>query len=111
MNSGKLRAIAISTAKRVELAPDIPTVAEQGVPGFEPISWYPIFAPARTPPEIVSKVNADINHVLQRPDVRSRFLAMGMVPSIGPPEALRDYLEVEIRRWSKVVSEVGIKAE
>lgn len=111
VKSGKLRAIAISTARRVELAPDIPTVAEQGVVGFESISWYPIFAPARTPPAVVMKINADVNRILQKSDVRSRFLAMGMVPFIGPPAALRDYLDVEIKRWSKVIAEVGIKPE
>ena len=111
VKAGRLRAVGITSAKRVELAPDIPTVAEQGVPGFESVSWYPLFAPARTPADIVKKISGDINQILQKPDVRSRFLAMGMVPFIGPPQALRDYLDLEIKRWGKVIADAGIKPE
>lgn len=109
--SGKVRALAVSSAKRVELAPDLPSVAEAGVPGFDGTSWYPFLAPARTPQAIVQKINTDINRVLQRPDVRSRFLAIGMVPVGGTPEALRDYLAAEIKRWGKVIAETGVTAE
>ena len=109
--AGKVRVIAVSSAKRVELAPDLPSVAEQGVAGFDGTSWYPIFAPARTPAAIIRKINADINQILRKPDVRSRFLAIGMVPAGGPPELLRDYLDTEIRRWGKVIADVGVKAE
>ncbi len=109
--AGKARLIAVSSAKRVELAPDLPSVAEQGVAGFDGTSWYPIFAPARTPPAIIYRINADINNSLRKPDVRARFLAVGMVPVGGTPEVLRDYLDVEIKRWSKVIFDIGVKAE
>ena len=109
--AGKARVIAVSSAKRVELAPDLPSVAEQGVPGFDGTSWYPLFAPARTPAAIVNTINGDINRILQKPDVRARFLAIGMVPAGGPPAVLRDYLAEEIRRWGKVIVDVGVKAE
>ncbi len=109
--SGKARVIAVSSAKRVELAPDLPTVAEQGIPGFDGTSWYPIFAPAKTPPVIINKINGDINHILQKPEVRKRFLAIGMVPAGGPPAVLRDYLAEEIKRWGKVIADVGVKPE
>ncbi|HTE16685.1 MAG TPA: tripartite tricarboxylate transporter substrate binding protein [Burkholderiales bacterium] len=109
--TGKARLIAVSSAKRVELAPDLPSVAEQGVAGFDGTSWYPLFAPARTPAAIIQKINGDINRILQKPEVRSRFLSMGMVPVGGAPEVLRDYLDVEIRRWGKVIADTGVKAE
>ena len=109
--AGRARVLAVSSAKRVELAPDLPSVAESGVPGFDGTSWYPFFAPARTPQAIIQKINGDINRILQKPDVRSRFLALGMVPFIGPPEALRDYLDAEIKRWSKVMIDAGVKPE
>lgn len=109
--TGKARLLAVSSAKRVELAPDLPSVAEQGVTGFDGTSWYPLFAPARTPPALIQKINADVNQILQRPDVRNRFLSMSMIPMPGPPEVLRDYLDVEIKRWGKVIADNGVKPE
>ncbi len=109
--AGRARVIAVSSAKRVELAPEIPSVAEQGIAGFDGTSWYPFFAPARTPLAIVQKINGDIHRVLQKPEVRSRFLALGMIPVGGAPEVLRDYLDVEIKRWGKVIASTGVQAE
>jgi tripartite-type tricarboxylate transporter receptor subunit TctC len=109
--AGRARVLAVSSAKRVELAPDLPSVAEAGVPGFDGTSWYPFFAPARTPMALIQKINTDINRILQKPDVRSRFLAMGMIPAGGAPEVLRDYLAVEIKRWGKVIADTGVRAE
>jgi tripartite-type tricarboxylate transporter receptor subunit TctC len=111
VKAGRARALAVSSAKRVELAPELPSVAEAGVPGFDGTSWYPFFAPARTPQAIIHRINADINRILQKPEVRARFLAMGMVPAGGAPAALRDYLTAEIARWGKVIADVGVKAE
>ena len=109
--AGRARVIAVSSAKRVELAPDLPSVAEQGIAGFDGTSWYPFFAPARTPAAIVQKINGDIHRILQKPEVRSRFLALGMIPVGGAPEVLRDYLDVEVRRWGKVIAATGVQAE
>jgi tripartite-type tricarboxylate transporter receptor subunit TctC len=109
--SGKARVLAVSSAKRVELAPDIPSVAEQGLPGFDGSSWYPIFAPARTPPEIIRKVSQDVDQILRKPEVRARYLALGMVPVGGAPDILRDYLAAEIKRWGKVIADTGVKPE
>jgi tripartite-type tricarboxylate transporter receptor subunit TctC len=109
--AGRARVLAVSSAKRVELAPDLPSVAEAGVPGFDGTSWYPFFAPARTPAALLQKINADINRILQKPEVRSRFLTLGMIPAGGAPEVLRDYLAVEIKRWGKVIADTGVKAE
>jgi tripartite-type tricarboxylate transporter receptor subunit TctC len=111
VKSGRTRALAVSSAKRVELAPELPSVAEAGVPGFDGTSWYPFFAPARTPAALIQKINADVNRILQKPDVRSRFLAMGMIPVGGAPDVLRDYLAEELKRWGKVIADTGVKAE
>jgi tripartite-type tricarboxylate transporter receptor subunit TctC len=109
--SGKLRALAVSSAKRVEVAPEIPTVAESGVPGFEVIAWYNVFAPARTPRAIVNRLNAEINRILQQPDVRERFMALGVAPLTGTPDDLGNYLKFEVARWAKLIKEAGIKLE
>jgi tripartite-type tricarboxylate transporter receptor subunit TctC len=111
VRSGKLRAIAVSSAKRAEVAPEIPTVAESGVPGFEVIAWYNMFAPARTPRPIVNRLNTEINRILQQPDVRERFHALGVSPLSGSPEDLGKYLKFEVDRWAKLIRERGIKLD
>lgn len=109
--AGRLRALAVSSAKRVEVASEVPTVAESGVPGFEVIAWYNMFAPAGTPRPIVKQLNAEINRLLREPQVHERFLALGVVPLLGTPEALGDYLKFEVTRWAKLIKETGIKLE
>jgi len=109
--SGKLRALGVSTSKRIEVAPDLPTIAESGLPGYEVIAWYNLFAPAGTPRPVINKINAEINRILQQPDVRERLLTLGVIPLSGTPEALGDYLQFEITRWAKLIREAGIKAE
>ena len=108
---GRLRALAVSSAKRVEVAPEVPTVAESGVPGFEVIAWYNMFAPAGTPRAVVNQINAEINRMLQEPRVRQRFQALGVMPLSGTPEALGDYLKFEVGRWARLIKEAGIKLE
>ncbi len=109
--AGKVRVLAVSSAKRIETAPEIPTVAESGLSGFEVTGWYAVFAPAKTPRTIVNQINAEINRILQRPDVREIFVANDLVPLGGTPEALGDYLKIEIARWAKVIREAGIKSQ
>ena len=111
VRSGKLRAIAVSSAKRAEVAPEIPTVAESGVPGFEVIAWYNMFAPARTPRSIVNRLNAELNRMLLQPDVRERFRALGVTPLSGTPEDLGNLLKSEIARYAKLIREAGIKLD
>lgn len=108
---GRARALAVTSAQRLPQIPELPTVAESGIPGFDPIGWYGFFAPAGTPKPVITRLNADINHILQQPDVKERFIANGMFPTGGPPEALRDHLRSEITRWSKVIKDAGIKPE
>jgi tripartite-type tricarboxylate transporter receptor subunit TctC len=109
--AGRVRALAVTSAKRLEQIPELPTVAESGVPGYDPIGWYAIFAPAGTPRGVVLRLNAEINRVLRQTEVRERLLENGMFPAVGPPEALRDHLKSEIARWSKVIKSAGIQPE
>ena len=109
--AGKLRALGVSSAKRVEVAPELPTVAESGLPGFEVIAWYNMFAPAGTPRGIVDRINAEVNRALEQPQVRERFLALGVMPLSGTPETLGAYLKFEIDRWAKLIKQAGIKLE
>jgi len=111
VRNGKLRALAVSSAKRAEVAPEIPTVAESGVPGFEVLAWYNMFAPARTPRSIVNRLNAEVNRMLQQPDVRERFKGLGVSPLGGTPEDLGTLLKVEIARYAKLIKDSGIKVE
>jgi tripartite-type tricarboxylate transporter receptor subunit TctC len=109
VRSNKLRAIAVTGAKRAEAAPEIPTVAESGLPGFEMIAWYNTFAPARTPNAIVNKLNTEINRILQLPDVREKLSTQGVAAMTGTPADLGKYLNFEVERWAQVIKEAGIK--
>ena len=109
--AGRVRALAVSSAKRVELAPELPSVAELGFPGFEAVSWYPIFAPAGTPRALILKINADVNRILAKPDIRERFLKTGMIPFGGTPEALGEYFKADVQRWSRIITDLGVKPE
>lgn len=109
VRAGKLRAIAVTSPKRAPAAPEIPTVAESGLPGFEMIAWYNTFAPGRTPDAITRKLNAEINRILQLPDVREKLGGQGVTPMIGTQAELSKYLDFEVERWAKVIKEAGIK--
>ena len=109
--AGKLRVLAVTSAKRIETAPEIPTVDESGLPGFEMIVWHAIFAPSGTPRDIINKINVEVNRILQQPKIRTFFLGNDLVPMGGAPEALGDYLKMEISRWPKVIKEAGITPE
>lgn len=109
--AGKIRALAVTSARRVELAPDLPSVSESGLPGFDPIGWYAMFAPAATPRSLVNRINTVVNRGIQQRDLQERMSANGMVPVGGAPEVLRDYMKGEIARWGKVIKESGIQPE
>ena len=109
VRGGKLRALGISSAQRVASAPDTPTVAEQGLPGFETGSWQGVVAAAGTPREIVAKMNAEFARVLNIPDVRERLAQQGAEVRTGTPEAMGAFIRDEKARWSKVVRESGAK--
>ena len=111
VRSGKLRALAVSTAKRSAAAPELPTVAESGVPGFDATAWIAMFAPAGTPREIVARLNAEINKGLATPEMRDRLIGLGADPVGGTPEEFGATLKGELVKWAKVVKESGAKIE
>ena len=111
VRNGRVRALAVSSIKRAEIAPELPTVAESGVPGFDVVSGYTLFAPARTPRAVVERVNRDVNAVLQQPETRERFLALGVTPIVSTPQSLAEYMKREIARWAKLIKAIGVKPE
>jgi tripartite-type tricarboxylate transporter receptor subunit TctC len=111
VKAGRLRGLATTGTKRAALAPDIPTVAEAGVPGYEVTVWFGLVAPAGTPREIVQKLNAEVVKILAMPDVRERFLAQGVEPVGSTPEQFGEHIRGQMAKWSKVVQDAGVKAE
>lgn len=111
VRAGRLRALAVTSARRTNVAPELPTLDEAGVPGFDVVSGYTLFAPAGTPRAIIGKVNADINSVLRQPEMKERFLALGVTPIISTPDSLAAYLDSEIARWGKIIRDLDIKPE
>jgi len=105
----KLRAIAVSTAKRHPIAPDVPTVAESGVPGFDAVSWLGLAAPAGTPDEIIQVLNKAANQALQTPSVRDKLLAMGTTPVGGTSAEFAKFVETQVATWKRVMAAVGIQ--
>lgn len=111
VKQGRLKVLAVSSLKRVEALPDVPTVTEAGFADFEERSWVGFFAPARTGPDIVNKLNGEINRILAAADVRERFASLGLEPHPGSPAEFADYVRREVAKWAKIVKTVGIKAD
>ena len=111
VKAGRLRAIAVTSTKRSPLLPDVPTVSEAGLPGFDVTSWYGVFAPAAVPRNLVTKVNGDISAVLEAPDLRERLQRMDAEPSPQSPEDFARFVREEIAKWAKVVKASGATAD
>jgi len=111
LKDNKVRALAITTAKRSPLVPDVPTVAESGYPGFESVASYGFFAPAGTPKAIVDKLNKEINVVLLDPQLKEKLLAQGIEIEGSTPEALQAFVKGEIDKWARVIKTSNIKPE
>jgi len=111
VKSGRLRPIVVTSLKRSAIAPDIPTVAESGLPGFEAGTWYGISTPAGTPRAIVDQLNAAIVKSVQLPDTREKLLAQGAEPMTGSAEQMGQFVRGEIARWAKVVKAAGIQLD
>jgi tripartite-type tricarboxylate transporter receptor subunit TctC len=109
--AGSLRALAVTTKDRVAVVPDIPTIAESGVPGFDVFSWFGFFVPARTPQDVIAKINADTNAALAYAPVKSRFEELGAVPKGSTPAELAAFLQSEIDKWGPVIREAKIRVE
>jgi tripartite-type tricarboxylate transporter receptor subunit TctC len=111
IKAGKMRPLAITTARRSAMLSEVPTMTEAGVPGFQASSWFAIFAPARTPKAIIDKLNADILQVLRMPEVRERLTGLGFDVVGGTPEELATFLKAEIAKWTRVVKDSGAKVD
>jgi len=111
LRSGRARALATTGSKRAQLLPDVPTIAESGYPGYEAMNWYAYVAPAKTPKDIVERLNREIVKALVAPDVVALLHKQGMEPSTSSPEELRRYIAREYETWGRVVKQAGIKAE
>ena len=109
IEAGKLRALGVTTRKRSAALPDVPTIAESGLPGYELMPWFAAFAPAGTPPEVVTKLNAAMRQALADPKVRATLDSIGAESIGGSPEELRDHLGRETAQWKTLVKERGIK--
>jgi len=111
IKAGKVKAYATASTNRFSGAPDIPTVAEAGFPGFDAAPWFAMFAPARTPPYIVRVHNRDMVAIIGSPAVRAWLVSQGADPVPGTPEELAVFLKNDIEKWGKVIRAAGIKAE
>ena len=111
VKSGAVRALAVTTAKRSAAAPDVPTMAEAGLKGYETSTWGGVLAPAGTPKDVVDKLNAEMNKALAAPDVRQRMLDAGIEPAGGTPQQFAAFIQSEMVKWGKVAKTAGIQPE
>jgi tripartite-type tricarboxylate transporter receptor subunit TctC len=111
VRSGRLRALGITGAKRSGAVPEIPTVAETGLPGYEAVQWYGVLVPAQTPREIIARLHSELVAVLQSPDVKQKFLNDGADPIGNSPDEFGGFIRAETEKWAKVVRVAGIKPE
>lgn len=111
MKTGKLRALAVTSARRSSAAKNVPTMAESGFPGYEAINWVGVLAPARTPVPIIARLNSDIVGIFRQADTEQRLIALGGEPAAGSPDAFAKYMKSEISKWAKVIKESGVQPE
>ncbi|MBB1624707.1 tripartite tricarboxylate transporter substrate binding protein [Achromobacter sp. UMC71] len=109
VKSGKVRAIGVSSLKRLSLMPDVPTLDEAGLKGYETVAWGGVVAPKGTPPDVVAKLNADIQKALQAPDVRTGLETLGAVPATGTPEEFKQLIDRETAKWQQIIETAGIE--
>jgi tripartite-type tricarboxylate transporter receptor subunit TctC len=111
VRSGKLKIIALTTAKRSQAIPEVPTIAESGVPGYEATLWYGILAPARTPEAIIKRMNAELTTALKNPDMVEKLSTQAVEPHPTSPEQFAALIRSELAKWSKVISASGMKSD
>jgi len=111
IQGGKVRALGMTGNQRYESLPDVPTIAEAGLAGFDVNGWYGLYAPAGTPKDIITRLNAEVVKILAMPDVKARLLDAGIIATSSSPEAFAAYAQAETIRWAKVVKDANIKTE
>ena len=111
VKSSRLKLLGVATMKRLPIMPDVPTIHESGVPGYDANQWYGVLAPAATPRDIITKLHTDIVKVLARPDVKERLAADGAEPVANTPEQFAAHIKAEIARWAPVVTASGAKPD
>lgn len=111
VKSGRLKALAVTSAARMATVPDLATVAESGYPGYEADAWFGVLAPARTPAPISARLSADVQRILRAPELRQRLTERWMKPLAGGPKAFARHIAVESQRWSNVIKQAGIRAD
>ena len=111
VKAGELKAIAVTSANRSPAAPNVPTIAESGLPGFEATSWFALFGPANMPRDVLMRINAETVRVMNLPDVREKLSALGLEVAPGSPESLASVVQSETAKWAKVVKESGAKPD
>jgi tripartite-type tricarboxylate transporter receptor subunit TctC len=111
VQGGKVKLIAVTSAQRLDGMKNIATVAEAGYPGFEALAWNGLFAPAGTPPEVVARINADVNEVLHDPAVRDALNAQGLIVGGGSAAEFKAFIDAEARKWGAIIRKVGITAD
>ncbi|UUZ62171.1 hypothetical protein LP417_18160 [Polaromonas sp. P1-6] len=111
VKAGKMRALAVTSSKRLSELPDVPTVAEQGYPGFDVSVFFGVYAPADTPSAIIQKLNTELNKALQADDVKSMFLTQGVQRVGGSVEDFRKFNAAQDKKWSALIRKAGIKAD
>jgi len=111
VNAGRLRALAVSGAQRSPALPEVPTMAEAGLPGFDATAWYSIVVPAGTPKPIITRLNAELVKILKSPDIRARLISEGADVETSTPEELAAFVRSEIPKWSKAIKDSGTKID
>jgi tripartite-type tricarboxylate transporter receptor subunit TctC len=111
VKAGKVKALGISSPKRSSLVPDLPTVAEAGLPGFQSLVWFGLLGPANTPKAVVERMNAEMNKALLLPDIQARFVQMGFEPAGGTSADFAQTIDRDAQKWSKVIKDAGVKPE
>jgi tripartite-type tricarboxylate transporter receptor subunit TctC len=111
VKAGKLRALAVTTKSRSALMPELPTIAEAGLPGFETVAWFGVLAPAGTPPDVVNKLSAEIAKIARSPEIREKLVAMGAEPVGGTPDEFKAVMDRDIAKWKPLAQKVGIKVD
>ena len=111
IRAGKLKGLAITSAKRSPLAPELPTVAESGLPGFEGVTWFGLVVPAATPKDIVARLSSELNKVLRSPDMQDKLSAQGAEAAPGTPEEFAQLIRDDTARWGRVIRDAGVKLE